>query len=85
MPQNLRPIIANHASVKQFPSGNIAIKVVSYDPDLVSLVRSIAKAHDGRFNPQYETWNVPRWAAGMVRQQLRDHAAKLYLSLGLAQ
>lgn len=69
-------------SVRQFPSGDIAVKVVAWDPDLVSLVRTVAKAHGGQFNPQYKTWNVPRWAARMVRAQLREKAQNLSIGMG---
>ena len=69
-------------SVRQFPSGDIAVKVVAWDPDLVSLVRSVAKAHGGRFNPQYKTWNIPRWAARTVRAKLNDKAQGLSIGMG---
>jgi hypothetical protein len=47
----------------------------------VSLVRTVAKNHGGRFNPAYKTWNVPRWAANTVRAQLKDKAANYQISM----
>ena len=68
-------------SVRDFPSGDIAIKVVAWDPDLVSLVRTVAKSHGGRFNPNYKTWNVPRWAAKTVRALLKEKASRYQISM----
>jgi competence protein CoiA len=85
LPEELLDFSGRWVSIKQFPSGDIAVKVVSYDPDLVSLVRSVARAHGGRFNAQYKTWNVPRWAAGLVRQRLRRHATSLQLGMNSRQ
>ena len=85
LPQETISFSGRWVSIRQFPSGDIGVKVVAYDPDLVSLVKTLAKAHGGRFNPQYKTWNVPRWGAGMVRQQLRDKAEKLEISMGIPQ
>lgn len=82
LPQETISFSGRWVSIRQFPSGDIGVKVVAYDPDLVSLVRTLAKAHGGRFNPQYKTWNVPRWGARMVRQQLRNKAEKLEISMG---
>lgn len=74
LPEEIITISGRWVSVKEFPSGDIAVKVVAFDPDVVSLVRTIAKRYGGRYNPQYRTWNVPRWAAQMARLQLRDKA-----------
>ena len=48
LPEEIINFSGRWVSVKQFPSGDIAVRVVAYDPDLVSLVRSVAKAHGGR-------------------------------------
>jgi hypothetical protein len=82
LPEEIINFSGRWVSVKQFPSGDIAVRVVAFDPDLVSLVRSLAKLHRARYNPQYKTWNVPRWGATSVIQQLRDHANKLHISMG---
>ncbi|MDR3454604.1 MAG: competence protein CoiA family protein [Rhodoferax sp.] len=81
LPEEIINFSGRWVSVKQFPSGDIAVRVVAYDPDLVSLVRSVAKTHGGRYNPQYKTWNVPRWSARLVRRHLSDHAQGLEISM----
>ena len=82
LPEEIINFSGRWVSVKQFSSGDIAVKVVAFDPDLVSLVRSLAKAHRARYNPQYKTWNIPRWGATSVIQQLRQHAQSLQISIG---
>lgn len=82
LPEEIITISGRWVSIRQFPSGDIAVKVVKFDPDLVSLVRSVAKPHGGRYNPQYRTWNVPRWAARTVRQILVDRAKTMEISMG---
>jgi hypothetical protein len=58
-------------SIKEFPSGDLAVKVVRYDPDVVSMVKTIAKANHARYSPQWRSWNVPRWRAQAVRAEIR--------------
>lgn len=81
LPEEILNFCGRWVSVKQFPSGDIAIKVVSWDPDLVSLVKNVARSHGGRYNARYKSWNVPRWAARMVRQQLSDKARSLEIGV----
>lgn len=84
LPEEIISFNDRWVSIKQFPSGDIAVKVVAWDPDLVSLVKSIARAHGGRYNTQYKTWNVPRWAAHLVRAELRSKAKTLHIGIGLS-
>ena len=70
LPEEIISFDGRWVSIKQFRSGDIAVKVVSWDPDLVSLVKCVAKAHGGRFNPRYKTWNVPRWVVLLVHSEL---------------
>lgn len=77
LPEEIISFDGRWVSIKQFPSGDIAVKVVAWDPDLVSLVKSVAKAHGGRYNAHYKTWNVPRWAAHTVRANLRNKSKTL--------
>jgi competence protein CoiA len=81
LPEEIIDFSGRWVSIRQFPSGDIAVKVVAYDPDLVSLVKSVAKAHGARFNPKYKTWNVARWAAQLVRQRLRERSQSLKISV----
>lgn len=70
-------------SIRQFTSGDIAVKCVKYDPDLVSLIKSVCKPHGARYNMQYKTWNVPRWAARTVRQILEEKARTMEITMGM--
>lgn len=58
-------------------------KCVKYDPDLVSLIKSVCKPHGARYNVQYKIWNVPRWAARTVRQILEEKARTMEITMGL--
>jgi len=82
LPEEIITFSGRWVSIRQFLSGDIAVKVVKYDPDLVSLVKSVAKRHGARYNPQYRTWNVPRWAARAVRQILKEQARTMEISMG---
>lgn len=82
LPEEIITISGRWVSIRQFPSGDIAVKVVKYDPDLVSLVKSICKQHGGRYNPQYRTWNVQRWAARTVRQILENRSKTMEITMG---
>jgi hypothetical protein len=68
-------------SIREFPSGDIAVKVVIYDPDVVSMVKSIARQNGGRYQPQWKTWNIRRWRAEMVRMALREKAETVSIRL----
>ncbi len=85
LPEEIITISGRWVSIRQFPSGGIAVKVVKYDPDLVSLVKSICKQHGGRYSPQYRTWNVERWAARTVRQILENRSKTMEITMGFVQ
>jgi hypothetical protein len=70
LPEEIITFSGRWVSVKKFPSGDIAVKVVRYDPDLVSLVKTIAKANYGSYSPRWKSWNVPRWRPETVRSEL---------------
>lgn len=77
LPEEIITVAGRWISVKQLPSGDIAIKVVRYDPDLVSLVRTIAKANHGRYAKPYHSWIVPRFRAPIARERLRATASSI--------
>jgi hypothetical protein len=85
LPEKIITISGRWVSIRQFPSGDIAVRVVKYDPDLVSLVKSICKQHGGRYNPQYRSWNVARWAARTVRQMLENRAKTMEITMGFIE
>jgi competence protein CoiA len=70
LPEQVVSIAGRWVSIKTFPSGDIAVRVVAYDPDVVSLVKSIAKQNYGMYSPKWKSWNVPRWRAAAVRKAL---------------
>ena len=72
LPEEIVTIAGRWVSIKEFPSGDIAVKVITYDPDVVSMVKTIAKANYARYSPQWKSWNVPRWRAETVRLALRS-------------
>jgi competence protein CoiA len=82
LPEEIITFSGRWVSIRQFPSGDIAVKVVKYDPDLVSLVKSICKQHGGRYNAKYRSWNVQRWAARTVRQTLENRAKTMEITMG---
>lgn len=81
LPQEKISFSGRWVFVRQLPSGDIAVKVAAWDPDLVPLVRSVAKAHGGQYNEHYKTWNVPRRWAAAVRAQLRSQAERYQISM----
>lgn len=81
LPEEIVTISGRWVSIKEFESGDIAVKVIRYDPDVVSLVKTIAKANYARYSPKWKSWNVPRWRAEIVRVQLRAIAEEVTISL----
>jgi len=72
LPEEIVAIAGRWVSMKEFPYGDLAVKVITYDPDVVSMVKTIAKANYGRHSPRWSSWNVPRWKTEQVRQELRS-------------
>lgn len=81
LPEEIIVFSGRWVSVRALPSGDIAVKVVRYDPDLVSLVKSICKRHGGQYNPPYKNWIVPRWTANTVRQALKTTAKSVAIKM----
>ncbi|WP_309827237.1 competence protein CoiA family protein [Paracidovorax wautersii] len=75
LPEEIVTIHGRWISVKELPSGDIAIKAVRYDPDVVSVVRTVARAHFGRYREAYHNWVIPRFRAQAARLQLRSIAS----------
>ena len=59
-------------SIKEFELGEIAVRVIRRDPDVVSLVKSTAKTNFARYSPKWKSWHVPRWRSNIVRIELRS-------------
>lgn len=77
LPEEIVTIQGRWISVKELPSGDIALKAVRYDPEIVSVVRTVARAHFGRYRGSHHNWVIPRFRAGAARAQLRMIAASL--------
>lgn len=81
LPEEIVTISGRWVSIKEFPSGDIAVRVITYDPDVVSMVKTIAKANHGRYSPKWKSWNVPRWRAETVRAALREKSETVSITL----
>lgn len=75
LPEEIITVRGRWISIKELPSGDIAIKAVRYDPDVVALVRTVARQHFGRYRSTYFSWVIPRFRADVARAQLRAIAA----------
>lgn len=81
LPEEIVTISGRWVSIKEFQSGDIAVKVIRYDPDVVSLVKSIAKANFAHYSPKWKSWNIPRWRANIVRTELRSKSETVSIVL----
>lgn len=81
LPEEIVTISGRWVSIKEFESGDIAVKVIRYDPDVVSLVKSIAKENFARYSPKWKSWNVPRWRAHIVRTELKSKSETVSIVL----
>lgn len=77
LPEEIVTIHGRWISIKRLPSGDIAIKAVRYDPNVVSVVRTVARAHHGQYRGTYHSWVVPRFRAEAARAQLRAIASTI--------
>lgn len=77
LPEEIIKVRGRWISVKELPSGDIAIKAVRYDPDVVSVVRTVARQHSGQYRGTYFSWVIPRFRADAARAQLRAIAARV--------
>ena len=66
-------------AIKTLPYGDIAFKAISYDPDVVSIIRSIATQNFGRYKKEFRNWIVPKWRADIARAQLRAAAGEVQI------
>lgn len=81
LPEEIVTIAGRWVSMKEFPSGDLAVKVIRYDPDVVSMVKTIAKANFAHYSPKWRSWNVPRWRAEAVRAELRSKSQTVSIVL----
>lgn len=57
--------------------GDLAIRTVSFDPDVVGIVKGVAKSFNGRYNPKFKNWIVPKWATELAKAALHKRASEL--------
>lgn len=77
LPEEIVTIRGRWISVKELPSGDIAIKAVRFDPEIVSVVRTVARTHYGRYREAHHNWVIPRFRADAARAQLRAIASTM--------
>ncbi len=59
-------------SIRELPSGDIAVRTISYDPNLTKLISAIAKSYAGRYQPQWRSWCIPKRWSQVARSELRE-------------
>lgn len=57
--------------------GDLAIRAVSFDPDVVGMIKGVVKSFGGRYNSAYKNWIVPAWAKDRVKAELKRLANDL--------
>ena len=81
LPEEILDFSGRWVSLKVFPSGGLAVKVIKFDPQVVSVVSSICRRHAGQYNAAYRSWNVPPWRASHARAMLRECAARMRIGV----
>lgn len=81
LPEEIVTIAGRWVSLKELPSGDLALRAIRYDPDIVALVRAIAKANFACYSPKWKSWNVPRHRAAVARAQLRSKSESVSIIL----
>ncbi len=71
LPDEIITVRGRWISVNRLPSGDIAIKAVRYNPNVVSVMRTVARQHFGQYRGTYFGWVNPRFRAAAARAQLR--------------
>ena len=70
-PEEIVDVCGRWISIKTLPSGGIAVKVIRYDPEVVSMVRAIARSFWGRWWTKGHAWIIERQRADAARHELR--------------
>lgn len=78
-PEEIILVSGRMVSIKQLRSGDIAVRAISYDPDVVSMLKSITKRYGATYSPKWKSWNVPRWRAEQVRRELKLAAEQVII------
>lgn len=55
-----------------FGNGGIAVKLVSYNPEIIAQLKQWAREGGGHYNPTYKSWNYNLPFANTVLQRLKD-------------
>lgn len=76
-PPEVIMISGRMVELRELDWGDLAIRAISFDPDVVSIVKSVAKSFNGRYNPKFKNWIVPKWAIEMAKSELNRRAAEL--------
>jgi competence protein CoiA len=75
-PEEVVTIQGIWVSMKDLPFGDLAIKVIAFNPEVNAIIKGIAKQNRGWWNPRYKNWLVPRQFAGFARNAVREAAVR---------
>lgn len=76
-PEEIILISGRMVQLRELDWGDLAIRSVSFDPDVISIVRTVAKSYNGYYNPKFRNWIVPKWAVAMAKADLQRRASEL--------
>jgi len=75
LPEEIVTVRGRWVSIKKLPSGDITMKVIRFDPEVVAIIRSVARSHYGRYVAAYHNWVIPRHRAEAACAQIRAQGA----------
>lgn len=76
-PAEIIRISGRMVECRELDWGDLAIRTVSFDPDVVGIVKGVAKSFNGRYNPKFKNWIVPKWAIDLAKAELHKRANDL--------
>ena len=61
-------------SAKELPSGSLAVRSISYSPQMRDLLKGLAREMGGYYKPAYRNWVFPPIVAAMLLARLAEMA-----------
>ena len=71
-PEEIVRVHGHQVSIKQLPSGDIAIKALRYHPDVVAVIRAVARRNFGTYQNTHFSWLIPQRLSESARCQMRE-------------
>lgn len=65
-------------SVRELPFGDLAIKVIAYNPEVNAIVKAIAKRYYGRWRQDYKNWIVDKRWLQQAKNDLKAAADSVF-------